>query len=174
VQAVVFCPDGTSIASASADQTIKLWQATTGAITATLPYRLPALPPLTWGANLLAFRPDGARLVATCGGDADPPSLVVWDPAKRREILTLRGHSLPATAVAFSPDGKRIVTGSADQTVKLWDAETGAELFTLRGHGGNILCLAMSADGQRIVSGSIDNTAKVWDATPQHEAAHRR
>ena len=79
-----------------------------------------------------------------------------------------------ASAVAFSPDGKRIVSGSADQTVKLWDAETGAELFTLRGHGGNVLCLAMSADGQRIVSGSIDNTAKIWDTTPQHEAAHRR
>ena len=84
VQAIVFSPDGKSIASASADQTIKLWQATTGAVTATLPYCPPALPPSTWGANLLAFRPDGARLVATCGGDADPLRLVVWDLVERR------------------------------------------------------------------------------------------
>ncbi len=174
VQAVVFRPDGESVASASTDQTIKVWQTTTGDVTATLPFSLPALPPLTWGANLLAFRPDGARLVATCGGDAEPLSLVVWDLAARREILILRGHAFPACAVAFSPDGKRIVSGSADQTVKLWDAETGAELFTLRGHGGNVLCLAMSTDGQRIVSGSIDNTANIWDTTPRHEAAHRR
>ena len=92
----------------------------------------------------------------------------------RFTAVVARPRNPPPTAVAFSPDGNRIISGSAEQTVKLWDAETGAELFTLRGHGGNVLCLAISADGHKIVSGGIDHTAKIWDATPQREAINRR
>jgi hypothetical protein len=66
--------------------------------------------------------------------------------------------------VAFSPDGKRILTGSDDQTAKVWDAVTGREVLALKGHNGWVNAVAFSPDGKRIITGSEDNTVKVWDA----------
>ncbi len=67
------------------------------------------------------------------------------------------------TAVAFSPDGGHIVTGSYDATVRVWDAGTGEEVKILRGHEGYVWSAVFSPDGERIVTGSYDNTARIWD-----------
>ena len=74
--------------------------------------------------------------------------------------LTLRGHSDVVFAVAFSPDGKRLATASADQTVKVWDSESGKELLTLR---GTATAVAFSPDGKLLATAS-GKTAKVWKA----------
>jgi len=66
--------------------------------------------------------------------------------------------------VSFSPDGKRIVSGSFDKTVKVWDAQTGQETFILRGHLRYVTSVSFSPNGKWIVSGSIDKTLKVWNA----------
>jgi hypothetical protein len=66
--------------------------------------------------------------------------------------------------VAFSPDGRRIVSGSNDSTLKVWDTVTGQNLLSLEGHTSNVLSVVFSPDGRRIVSGSHDETVKVWDA----------
>jgi hypothetical protein len=79
-------------------------------------------------------------------------------------ILTLQGHTDKVWSVAISLDGKRIITGSADGTMKVWDAQTGKEILSLKGHTGPVNSVAISADGKRIVSGSKDKMAKVWDA----------
>ena len=80
------------------------------------------------------------------------------------ELLTLAGHTDKlCNAVVFSPNGKWIVTGSADRTAKIWDAATGRVLRTLSGHGGIIRSVAVSADNRRIATGSYDLTVKVWD-----------
>ena len=73
-------------------------------------------------------------------------------------------HTDGVSSVAFSPDGKRIASGSKDKTVKVWDAETGQEVLTLKGHPNWVTSVAFSPDGKRIVSGCPANTVKVWDA----------
>jgi WD40 repeat protein len=65
--------------------------------------------------------------------------------------------------VAFSPDGRRALSGSYDNTLKLWDLETGLVLRTLQGHTSGVRAVAFSPDGRRALSGSDDYTLKLWD-----------
>ncbi|MEO1995800.1 MAG: serine/threonine-protein kinase [Planctomycetaceae bacterium] len=81
-----------------------------------------------------------------------------------QHLLTLKGHTNDVLSVSFSPDGKRIVSGSKDDTVIVWNAETGQEMLTLNGHAGPVASVSFSPRGQRIVSGSWDRTLKLWDA----------
>ena len=78
--------------------------------------------------------------------------------------MTLRGHAGPLWVAAFSPDGKRLATASADQTAKVWDAESGKELLTLRGHAGPVYDVAFSPDGKRLATAGTDHTVKLWEA----------
>jgi WD40 repeat protein len=66
--------------------------------------------------------------------------------------------------VAFSPDGRRLVTGGEENTVKIWDVQNGADLQTLRGHNGDVYTVAFSPDGRWIASAGEDSAVKVWDS----------
>jgi len=108
------------------------------------------------------------ELLALC-----PADLRGWEWYRISHIsdqacMTLRGHERRVFSVSFSPDGKRIVSGSEDKTIKLWDLSTSAELMTLRGHEGGVGAV-FGPNGKRIVSGSTDKTIKVWDAETGEE-----
>ena len=78
-------------------------------------------------------------------------------------IRTLAGHSASVYGVAVTADGRRAVSASGDNTLKVWDLESGQELRTLAGHSDPVYGVAVTADGRRAVSASGDNTLKVWD-----------
>jgi len=89
----------------------------------------------------------------------------IWGYGERGTLLaTLAGHTSWVYAAAFSRDGERIVTASADHTARVWDAESGHLLATLTGHTARVNDAAFSPDGERIVTASQDKTARVWDA----------
>jgi WD40 repeat protein/uncharacterized caspase-like protein len=109
----------------------------------------------------LAFDADGSHLAS---GDGD--GLVkVWDTRTRHLLRTLEKDLYGINAVAFSPDGKRLVTAGADSwAMKLVETATGVRLQTFNGHKREIFCAAFSPDGRRIASGSSDRRAIIWDA----------
>ena len=79
------------------------------------------------------------------------------------EPKLLIGHTDPAYAAVYTPDGTKLVTASFDKTLRIWDLNSGTTLRTLTGHTGLVLCVAITKDGNRLASGSLDNTIKLWD-----------
>ena len=65
--------------------------------------------------------------------------------------------------MAFSPNGKQVVSGSSDKSVKLWNIETGTCESTMTCHSDGVSSVAFSVDGQWVVSGSMDKTIRLWD-----------
>ncbi|KAK0730886.1 HET-R [Lasiosphaeris hirsuta] len=156
VWSVAFSPDGQRLVSGSYDDTIKIWDPTSGQCLQTLEGHSDSV-------RSVAFSPDGQRLVS---GSYD--TIKIWDPTSGQclqTLQTLEGHSGSFLLVAFSPDGQRLVSGSYDDTIKIWDPTSGQCLQTLEGHSDSVLSVAFSPDGQRLVSGSNDNTIKIWDPT---------
>jgi WD40 repeat protein len=168
---VAFSPDGQRIASASSDETVRIWDAVNGAELAVLVGHDERA--VIRGFKCVAFSPDG-RLIATGSYDE---TIRIWDGNSYAQLRVLRGHEDSIASVAFSPDSQRIVSTSSDKTVRVWDAENGTQLLAFYGHKDDVNTANFSPDGKRIASGSgiwvrlqewdisDDVTGHTWDCT---------
>jgi WD40 repeat protein len=157
-------PDGKTLALGN-DLTVRLHDYQTGE-------EKLVLTGLTEPARTLCFSPDGktvvcgsgTRPIGGTGAAPNPGELKAWDTQTGQLRATLKGHLEAVTCVCFSPDGKRLVSASFDQTLRLWDAQTYQEVLTLQGHTGEVAAVCFSPDGETIASCGGDRTVKIWTA----------
>ena len=158
LMSVAISPDGARLASAARDGIAKLWDLASRE-------QLYAREHST-GITCVAFSPDGRWLVSSTREDG---VIVVRDATSGENHQTLRGHSADVNSVAVGPDSTRIVSGGADNTVRLWDRETGRALYVLEGHTAPVFTVAFSPDGIHVASGSSDRTVRLWNTrTGEH------
>jgi WD40 repeat protein len=168
---VTFSPDGRTVAAATANRTVWLWDVTQVPAPRVLgePLRGPDSQ-----VHAVAFSPDGRTLAA---GTADH-SVWLWDIADRTGPQPigqpLTGPSNDVQAVAFSPDGTLLAAGSGDRSVWVWDVRDRTSptvLATLGNPGGAVNAVAFSPDGSTLAAGSSDHAVWLWPVDPDRAAS---
>ncbi|HYT87381.1 MAG TPA: protein kinase, partial [Gemmataceae bacterium] len=150
---IVFSPGARRIATASLDQTVKLWDAKQGCLRTFEGYRRPV--------RAMALSPDG-KLLATADADGE---VKLWqtDSAGDTPRDVWKHADGAALAVAFSDDGKLVASGGEDHAVRLWDVEKRQLKYLLKGHNYCVRAVAFSPVGGLLASGSEDRTIRLWD-----------
>jgi WD40 repeat protein len=120
------------------------------------------LTELRGAVNALTFSKDGNTLAVASGEPALFGQATLWNAADGRLLRTIEGHNDALYAIAISPDGSRLATGSYDQKIKLWNPADGELVHTLSAHNAAIYCLAFRPDGKILASASGDRTVKLW------------
>ncbi|MFD9097508.1 hypothetical protein [Streptomyces collinus] len=158
-----FSPDGKTLATASYDRTVRLWNV------ADRSHPKPLGKPLTGHSSWVSsavFSPDG-RTLASAGDDGTIRLWDVRDPAHPTPLgRPLTGHTGTIYLVAFSPDGRTLASASEDRTVRLWnvaDPHRPEPLGRLGGHTAPVRCVAFSPDGRTLAAGGDDNTIRLWN-----------
>ena len=182
VECAAFSPDGKKVISGSWDGTIKVWSLNTGNCIQTLGWGLDDV-------SSVAYSPDGKYFVgAGCKGIEEEfitekgdttfrytfgiGDTKIFDAKTYECVKTLntKGDGLQIY-LAYSPDGKYIISSRGGKTIQMWDVEKGECVKTLEASAGSVSCLAYSPDGKYIVSGSNqphsktpDNNVRIWNA----------
>jgi sugar lactone lactonase YvrE len=165
--ALVFSPDGTTLAASGHGNSVNLWDTVTWV-------QRRVLEGKTASANDADFSPDG-RLLATAHGDG---TIRLWDVATGAIAATIQGHPKAASTVAFAPDGRRVASGGDDRKAKVWDVTTGAELASFSGHSNDVYDLAFAPDGRTIASvggayrGPNSAEVKLWNSLTGEETGN--
>ncbi|CAD8195753.1 unnamed protein product [Paramecium octaurelia] len=157
VNSVSISPDGTILASGSADNSIRMWDIKTGQLKAKLVGHENAV-------NQISFSPDGT-ILASVSGDR---TIRLWDVKTGLLKAQLDGHSNAVLTVCFSPDNTILASGSADHSVRLWDITTRLVKARLVGHSNSV---CFSPDGTILASGSGDNSIRLWDVKTKEQKA---
>ncbi len=208
VTSVDFSPSGNRIASGSWDKSVRIWDVATGDLISTLEGHTKTVAAVSFSANgqqvvsgggdknlivwelatsrasileghsgsILAIAVSVQGVVMSSGVDK---RISFWSLQRLERLRERQRAAVSVNSAVFSPDGRRIITGSDDGTVRGWDAASGQQLFAVEdpssdeAHG--VLSVAVSFDGTRILSGSTDGIARLWDAaTGRLVRAYRR
>ncbi|ESA33763.1 wd40 repeat-containing protein [Leptolyngbya sp. Heron Island J] len=151
VSAVAFNPKYMVLASGGLDDTVNLWDISTGTLTTSLTGH-------ARGINGLAFSPRG-QVLASC---SDDDTIRVWNAGTGQLLHILKGHRHDVTSVAIGRRGSLLISGSEDRTVGVWNLEQGKLAKVLSGNAGMIRCVDISPDEELVVSGGFDNKIRLW------------
>ena len=154
VQSIAISPDGKTIASASDDGTVKLWE-----LEGSNPNPIREIKDQGGWVKAVVFLSN--RQIVTAGQDKN---IKIIDIESGKVVKTLSGHTNLINSVAIAPNSDLLASGSNDNTVNLWKISTGKLERSLVGHKDKIWGVAISPDGKQIVSASRDKTLMIWDA----------
>jgi WD40 repeat protein len=152
VNEIAWSPDGQTLASASVDKTIRLWEPQSGKLLRTLGQHTDRILSVAWS-------PDGKTLASA----SEDKTIRLWRPQSGKLLRTLRGHARSVNSVVWSPDGQTLASASDDETIRLWKPQSGKLLRTLKAHINRVNSVAWSPDGQTLASASVDKTIRLWE-----------
>jgi len=163
VNSIAISLDGRQILSGYGDDTVKLWDTASGQF-----IRSFKIKGYTNMETAIAFSPDRKQVLFSSWDYNQTTkqwnhAVKLYDITSGKEIKTFWGHTERIVSVAFSSDGKQVLSGSYDKTVKLWDIASGQEIKTFSGHTDSIRSVTLSPDGKQMLSSSWDYTMKLWD-----------
>ncbi|MGD9923644.1 MAG: caspase family protein [Pseudorhodoplanes sp.] len=163
--------DGRRIASIAGGKALSFWDAASGRLVRNVTASKEDFESIAMsrdGKFVLSATNPLPPFGAPLNGPKPPPprgKLELWDFATGRLVRAFSGHQTGIWSIAFSNDGKRIVSGNSNGLAYLWDASTGRLLHTFTGHRDSVFSVALSANGDRTVTGGMDSSVKLWDST---------
>ena len=198
VRSVAFSSDSSVLVSGSDDQTVRIWDVNTGALTTSLyghtsrVWSVAVSPDdkvIASGSEdntIRLWRVQSGRCFRIIANEqriwsvafspdsqllvsaSDAHEVCLWDLKNGKQHSSLDGHTGRVWSVAFSPDGRYIASASDDQTVRIWDVQTSRCLRILAGHSALVWSVSFSQDGQQLISGSDDRTVRLWNVADGH------
>lgn len=158
VYAVTVSPDGNTIASASRDSVVRLWNFDRKLIETGAIFRPKNLRGHRNWVEALSFSKNGSLLAS---GAADG-NICIWDTSHHEMAAQLEGHTNVVTAVTFSPDSSLLASGSRDNSIRIWDMRSMNCVSVLESHEDSVNSLQFSNNGDHLISGSSDGNVKIW------------
>ncbi len=163
---LLFSHNGLYLASGSTGYTCRVWMVDTGVLHKELRGHrdspggvVATLDPRVDHITKVAFDPEDSRIAAA----SRDGRVWIWNVKTAEELMVLHEHHKLVSTLSFSPgDGKHILSGSRDSTLKICDSFTGERVATLEGHLNTINSAMFSLDGRFVVSASSDGTVRLW------------